>query len=213
MNFLGKALPFTVCESQYENNKANWKEGDGGYIINQSALKNLQYGRENAFTRKIFLKGRPLTAATNSCEVIAVYNCLLYFKKDPDFPKLLYEFSKNGIVLSGVFGTSPKSIVAFLKNAGFVTEVYPGDKALKYALDLKGTRPEKNEAYIMMAYNEGHNPFEMIHSMSILPREDGFVRLNDGKHKVVFPTLFDAVSSYVDGRGRPLLLIKISKDF
>ena len=211
MNFLGKALPLNIAEFQRAENRTNWKEGGRGYIINQSALKHLFYGRENALTGKLFLGGTPLTAATNSCEVIAVYNCLLYFGFEPDFTELLYEFSKKGIVLGGVFGTSPKSLINFLKNMGFDTETFVGSHALKYAKDNGQAIEKTDEAYILLSYNEGHNPFKMIHSMCIIPREGGFVRLNDGKHRVVFSSLFDAIDSYVDGRGKPLLLIRIKK--
>ena len=50
------------------------------------------------------------------CEIIATYNALydLTGNHDINFPEIINEFEKDGIVLSGFFGTAPKAVEDYL---------------------------------------------------------------------------------------------------
>ena len=96
----------------YANNSEKWqnrKTSDyysNGYIIDQGKLNDYKLGL--------------YTADSNSCELIATYNALVYLEGEDNtfsYPDIIKEFETNpnlGIVLLGWLGTSPMKVYDFL---------------------------------------------------------------------------------------------------
>ena len=84
-------------------------EKNDGYIENQHLYTDMNYGNK--------------TIDFCGCEIIATYNAIydLTGKHDISFPDMIDSFEKDGIVLSGFFGTAPRSIEDYLKRQGFKT--------------------------------------------------------------------------------------------
>ena len=223
--FSGK-LKKSLSDSQYEENTKAWKgEGtDGGeatasadnlrtramdagfrYIENQSALDTMLYGKSGKLSDKLFFGGDHMTAADNSCEVIAVYNLFvaLGLSEGHDLPELLKTFSDRGICFKGRFGTGPKALVSYLKAEGLKVESLSAGRLKKTHIDKL---EERYEAYIFMAFNEAHKVTSMLHTMCITKEKCGFVRHN-ASDRTPSETLFDAITSYNGGKSSPLFVL------
>ena len=98
-----------------EKNTKNFKnhleeiEKNDGYIENQHLYTDMSYGNK--------------TIDFCGCEIIATYNAIydLTGKHDISFPNMIDSYEKDGIVLSGFFGTAPRAIEDYLKKQGFKT--------------------------------------------------------------------------------------------
>ena len=213
---------------QYEQNTMAWlakQPGHGGkkaetelpYIEKQWELTWLQYGKANALERKLFFGGRELTAAENAWEVIAVYNALLALgqaqadaggkkQKYRSLPDLLYQFAKKGICLKGIFGTNPKALEKYFREYGYRTASCTGKRITKEAL---AALQQDYDTFIMTAFNEGQNPFAMVHTMSITKEKNGYRRHNDYEKVQFYETLYDAVRLYHGGRGHTFCVIAV----
>ncbi len=204
MNKLAGKLPPQLIEAQYRNNKEAWKKvqkkacSKEGYIEKQITLTDLSYGRCGNLGKKLLFSGAELTAADNTCEVIAVYNTLQSFGAvepgETDFPTLIRSFSNYGICYSGKFGTSPKAVFRYLNEQGYKVHALKGRETTKSAVD----RMESEcAAFILTAYNKGHNPFSMVHTMSITKNNKGkFCLHNTGSEMVSHDTLYEALADY-----------------
>ena len=241
--------------------------GNGFMLIeDQTKLTAFRYGTNKGQIGKKLFDGKKMTGADNTCEVIAVYNAMHFLasqgshdgdatggnvgtdsgnvgadgekhsrKTLPGFPELLRTFSKKGIAYKGMFGTNPKALKNYLIRKGYKVE------ELKVSELKKGNckRVEKEyKAYILTTFNEGHNPFSMVHTMCVT-REDGanisdkvmkdmpqdkgdmidhssegyvFQLHNDYEGSKTYPTLYDAITGYNNGKGNPITLLCISDE-
>lgn len=176
------------------------------YLERQKALAH-----DNPDTDCIFgmQKKRPLSADYNSCEVIAVYNCLRYFGKEADFPGLLETFEEKGVALGGFFGTDPRALQRYLKFQGFEVERLRGN------IPAEGLSAfaERYTAFIVCLYNRPNSMEDGIHTMCITKfGEKGFLIHNDYRTfgKVLFSSPEETISSYREGKARMLLLYGIT---
>ena len=149
---LGKRLR----ESQYDENKEQWEAPASGFIEHQSRLTQISYGKAGPLARKLFFRGRPLSAAENACEVIAVHNALLALGQPEDFPELLKSFSEGGICFNGIFGTSPKAVERFLLGRGLRLHSLKAGQIDEASLNELA---EECRCFIFTAFNRGQNPF------------------------------------------------------
>ena len=79
-----------------------------GYIEDQGNYKDMAYGVS--------------PFCDNGCELISIYNVLNYFGvKNIDLPGIIEKHEKNGMILSGFFGTSPIAIEDYFKANGYKT--------------------------------------------------------------------------------------------
>ena len=213
--FSGK-LEKGLSESQLEENVKIWRgegsdvrsralDSDAKYIENQRALDAISYGKSGKLSDKLFFGGNHMTAADNSCEVIAVYNlfAVLDMSEGHDLPELLKVFSDKGICFKGRFGTGPKALVSYLKTEGLKVEALSAGRLEKEHIDRLEAR---HEAFIFMAYNEAHKVTSMVHTMCISKEKSGFVRHN-GSRTEPSPTLYEAVMSYNGGKSSPLFVL------
>ncbi len=205
-----------VSTEQFEHNKEKWNEITSGknniihngYIERQYLLGDISYGKDGKLSRKLFYKGKPMTAADNSCEVIAVYNAVnaLIRNEKPSFPGLLNAFSNRGISFGGVFGTSPYVLKRYFKKEGFTVK----------SLGPAGIRKDKINAlekdydtFIFTTYNVRFNPSRMIHTMCITKERNGLMIHNDYEGSKTYKDLYSAVTGYRDGAGHPFYVIGI----
>ena len=221
-------------------NDARWKEHgflatdkSGCYIEHQKQLSFLRYGRHSDRLSKGLLGGVPLTGRENTCEVIAVYNCLCWLSKRTEkrqksqkfdirktevtgilastegFPELLEHFEKSGIALGGYFGTSPLAVKNYLINKGFVVEMLTGRQITGER--LANWQNRENAAYILTTYNDKNHLTRMIHTVCITKEEDGFVIHNDYEGTKSYPSLADAVYGYHLGQGKPIVVMLVKE--
>ena len=80
-----------------------------GFIEDQGNYKDMVYGLSSF--------------SANGCELIAIYNALYEMtkKEDIDLPLIIDAHEKNGMVLNGLFGTSPRAIETYFKKRGYKT--------------------------------------------------------------------------------------------
>lgn len=227
-------------------NEAAWKEKgslvldeDGFYIEDQSKMDFLQYGRHGNWLSRRLLKGRTLTGKENTCEVIALYNCLCCINRNSTeneqkshdldmkdsrgksiidgevtFPALLEYFERKGLAFGGYFGTSPLAIKRFLKKCGYEVLVLKGKNI--YPRTMNQLQREKVKvgpsAYIVTTFNDGNHLSEMIHTMCITKEGRGFVLHNDYEGTRRRPTLSIGTEYYNEGKGKPIIVMKIIKE-
>ncbi|MCR5149018.1 MAG: hypothetical protein K6C35_08660 [Eubacterium sp.] len=178
--FSGKLKKEMLAE-QHRINKAAWREylkklkETGGFIENQREMTDFRYGtNKGRIGRKLF-NGKEMTGADNTCEVIAVYNAINFLSKGSNmdtvgFPELLRSFSEKGIAFRGMFGTSPGALIKYLKSKGYKVEKL---KASKINEENCAALERKYKTFIFSSFNQGQNPFSMIHTMCITKEELG----------------------------------------
>lgn len=203
-----------LIELHYEYNKDIWKTSKNKcmkaykqkwYIEKQSELKGLLYGKGNQRKDKRYLKGRNLTAAENSCTVIAVYNALVslcHGKVLVDLPDLIKTFEKRGIAYGGYYGTSVKAMMRFFENNKIVTEMYIGKMIDDDVID---DIDRCFDTFVMTAYNNKYDITDMIHTVCITKEKEGYVIHNEDGGKT-YSSLKDAVGGFREGRGRVMMI-------
>ncbi|MCR4716865.1 MAG: hypothetical protein K5656_06760 [Lachnospiraceae bacterium] len=210
MHILRRSLKRSVIMDQYWHNQALWaKRENKGYIDRQSEFSSYKYGYANAYFRGHFFNGQYLNASMNSCEVIAVYNALLALNNMTEkysFPKLLKQFSYKGMVLKGVFGTSPLSSIEFLKNEGYKVKSLVGKKINRESVMALS---DKYKTFIFVTFNNGCNPFSQVHTMSVTKKGFNFNTHNDYEGNKSYTSLYEAMISYNKGKGHPIMVIGI----
>lgn len=231
INFLGciSWIPKSVVQKHLEENEARWRDfcrkncdfdekplrnnNIGRYITYQPKLTFLNYGRERRLWEKCITNGKGLHADFNTCEVIAVTNALINIGVEHNllvFPQILAYFEKKGAVLSGYFGTAPKSIVRYMRNRGLkcqniTREVLASDGSRNRLM----VRTASRTVYIMICQNT-KTLFDGVHTMCIIDIGRGFQILNDYEGNRCYASLKDAVTSYNNGNSKLLALYGIS---
>lgn len=203
-----------VTELQYEVNKQAWEQYKEDYtysmyIEQQSKLTGLQYGTANKFEEWLFFGDEEMTAAKNTCEVIAVYNALSYLEDgnpQVDFPELLRDFSDDGIVLNGVWGTSPTSLQEYMDDLGYDTRMFYDDDINESTLN---TTEKRYDTYILTAYNEAGDITHGVHTVSITCEEDGKYYIHNNGDATPYASLYDAVTGFNSGKGDAISVIAI----
>jgi len=213
-----------LIEEQYRINKKAWKDysdkflgdgADGIYIEKQSEMKAFRYGTNKGRVGRKLFNGKEMTGADNTCEVIAVHNLMRSLGRGsdsvPDFPELLRHFSKKGIAFRGMFGTNPGAMKRFLTGMGYTVEKLssPGKNSEKC------DELEKDyDAFILTTFNEGQNPFSMVHTMCITKEEGENERKifrihNDYQGSRSYDSLYKAAVGYNDGKGHPIVIYAV----
>lgn len=168
------------------------------YIEHQSALTDFAYGRKH-------------NADYNSCEIIAVYNTLKALGTECDFPDLITYFEQRGITCLGAFGTSPFSLIKYLRTLGCNIIYYNYKKWLQICSEkrLYHEFTDNHKVFIFMTYNNANSIRDMIHTMCVT-KEDGYYKIhNDYEGSKDYPTLLEAVEGYRDGKSRMILIMGI----
>ena len=198
--FLRK-ISFHNFEENLEKNKINFQnhikeiEKNNGYIENQHEYTDIYYGKK--------------TISYCGCEIIATYNSIydLTGRHDISFPDMINSFEKDGIVLSGEFGTAPKAIEDYLKKQGFKTK----SSTKKEEYDKIGILAD---ALILTIYNDKYDIFHMIHSFNITKRNGKFYIHNNGYQCYLKPylSITDLLNRINKEMSKDIFLIGIFKN-
>ena len=183
-----------------ERNIASFKnhiptiEKNNGYIEDQHNYSDMFYGNK--------------TLSYCGCEIISAFNALydLTGDKNINLPMMINDFEKDGIVLSGQFGTSPKAIENYFTKNGFKTL---SSCHLKDYDEIG----EKCDALILTLYNDRDNIFNMVHSINITKKDGQFyIHNNGGKYKSeVYKSITDILTRINGGKSKDIFLIGIFK--
>ena len=176
------------------NNHLKEIEENDGYIENQDLYTDMNYGNK--------------TIDFCGCEIIATYNAIydLTGKHDISFPNMIDSYEKDGIVLSGFFGTAPRAIEDYLKKQGFKTI----SSSNKSEYDIIG---EKSDALILTMFNDKNNIMNMVHTINITKKNGGFYVHNNGhkSHLTKYNSISDLLLRINDGKAKDIFLIGIMK--
>ena len=197
--FLRKIASHNFPEN-LERNKANFQkhlieiQKNNGYIENQHEYDDMYYGNK--------------TIAFCGCEIIATYNAIydITNKHEIGFPEMINEFEKDGIVLSGFFGTAPRSVEDYLKRQGFKTV----SSTRREEYDKIG---EECDAFILTLYNDKYNIMNMVHTINITKKNGKFFIHNNGKncHLKDYKSISDLLNQINKGNSKDIFLIGIIK--
>ena len=170
-------------------------EKNNGYIENQEDYKDMYYGNK--------------TIDFCGCEIIATYNAIYDITGNHyiSFPIMIDSFEKDGIILSGFFGTAPRAIEDYLKKNGFNTI----SSTKKEEYDQIG---EICDALIFTFFNDINNVFNMIHTINITKTDGKFYIHNNGHkcHLVPYKSISDLINRVNDGKAKDIFLIGIFKE-
>ena len=193
-----RKMAFHNFPGNLEKNNANFKnhlkeiEENNGYIEEQHNYTDMYYGNK--------------TISFCGCEIIATYNAIydLTGKHDISFPEMINEFEKDGIVLSGFFGTAPRAIEDYLKNHGFKTI----SSSKKEEYDKIG---EESDALILTLYNDKYDIFNMVHTINITKKNNKYYIHNNGYKSYLEPynSIMDILLRINSGDAKDIFLIGI----
>jgi len=170
-------------------------EKNNGYIENQEDYKDMSYGNK--------------TIDFCGCEIIATYNAIydITGNHSISFPIMIDSFEKDGIVLSGLFGTAPRAIEDYLKKNGFNTI----SSTKKEEYDVIG---KMCDALIFTMFNDKNDIFNMVHTINITKKDGKFYIHNNGYkcHLEPYKSISDLVNRVNDGDAKDIFLIGIFKN-
>ena len=167
--------------------------GFGGFIEDQAAYGDMRFGKS--------------TVRHSGCEVIAAYNALRSLEKDgePSLPLLIDAFERDGMVLSGRWGTAPKAIRDFFVRQGYWTSFTAKEKEFD---GLGGLCDD----FILTIYNDRHDIRRQVHTVYISKRDGEFAVHNlhgNGSAPRAYRSLSGLVASINGGSSKPISLLGI----
>ncbi len=167
----------------------------GGFVEDQNRYGDMVYGRT--------------TMRYAGCEIFAAYNIIvaLLGRTLMSLPEMIEAFEKDGMVLSGKFGTAPKAIRDFLRQQGFSAEM----TAREREFDEFGKR---FEGLILTMYNDRNDIGQEVHTVAVSKDAAGFTAHNVyGSGRVVGPCagLSELIGGINGGRAKGIALIGVSR--
>ena len=170
-------------------------EQNNGYIENQNNYTDMFYGNK--------------TIAFCGCEIIATYNAIYDITGNHDitFPIMIDSFEKDGIVLSGFFGTAPRAIEDYLKKIGFKTI----SSSKKEEFDNIGYI---SDALILTLFNDKYDITNMVHTISITKKNGQYYIHNNGYncHLIPYSSMSDLLLRINGGISKEIFLIGIIRN-
>ena len=170
-----------------------------GYIEDQFNYLDLRYGK--------------YSVGYCGCEVIALYNALRSLKKlgTLEFKELLVEFERDGIVLSGKFGSSPKAIADYLKKRGYRIETTTHIEEFEAVAG-------RSKTLILVYYNDGRDITKMVHTINISKEndyrgEEAYVAHNaytGGRASLPQRNISELIASLAKGHAKGIYMIGIN---
>lgn len=164
-----------------------------GFIEDQWAYEDMAYGKT--------------TMQYAGCEIIAVYNALfdLTGTYPVTLPEMIRQFEHKGMVLSGMFGTSPREMVRFLEKQGFLCETTTKRKRFD----------EMGKAYdhlILTMYNDRDDIRMQVHTVYISKEEQRLIAHNvygNGTAFAPYDTMTELIGAVHNGKAKGISLIGI----
>ncbi len=166
-----------------------------GFVEDQNSYTDMAYG--------------DATMQYSGCEIFATYNAIYSItgKTVMSLAKMISEYEKDGMVLSGKFGTAPKAIKDFLDKHGFKTEMTTNEADF----DNFG---KKFQSLILTMYNDKDDISKEVHTVNISKEGGKYLAHNvycNGK--VVGPeaSVKDLIGKMNGGKAKGISLIGVSK--
>lgn len=190
----GRKLPARNRKANTEafRNHREAIRGAGGFIENQSRYGDMRYGKS--------------TVRYSGCEIIAVYNAMydLTGRHEP-LPGLISAFEKDGMILSGLFGTAPGALRDFLKKRSFSVRT----TTVETEFNRLG---RESDGLILTMYNDGNDLRQEVHTVYISKTEEGLIAHNvygDGRTAGPCSNVTELIGSIHKGRAKGIFLLGI----
>lgn len=167
-----------------------------GFIEDQNRYTDMRYGK--------------VTMQYAGCEIFATYNAIysILGKSIMSLSQMIAEYEKDGMVLSGRFGTSPKAIRNFLDKHGFHTEFATEESKFEELA-------KHCQSLILTMYNDRDDITKEVHTVNI-SIDNGFYFAHNVycNGTVVGPcrTVKELMSQMNGGRVKAISLIGVSKN-
>ena len=144
----------------------------------------------------------------SGCEIFATFNAIYNItgKIKVDLPEMIAAYEKDGMVLSGKFGTAPKAIADFLKKQGFKTKICTDEKLF----DEVG---KSADSLILTMYNDKDDISKEVHTVNISKAKDGFTAHNvycNGMVVGPYPSVSQVIKNINNGKAKGISLIGIN---
>lgn len=192
----------------WQNNMSKWVD-ENGYIYDQGLLYEMLYGDSYEFIEDLLFGEGGMNAGDNTCEVIATYNAMISLGWEPeinDFPEMLFYFSQNGMLLDGLFGTTPVAVEEFLIQQGYGTNMLVDGAINENTLN---SMQEDYDTYIVTFYNDKNDITAGVHTVNISCNEEGKYYVLNGTSDEG-DSLSELVDEYVYGNGgEPISVIGV----
>lgn len=166
-----------------------------GFVEDQNSYTDMAYG--------------DATMQYSGCEIFATYNAIYSItgKAAMSLAKMISEYEKDGMVLSGKFGTAPKAIKDFLDKHGYKTEMTTNEADF----DNFG---KKFQSLILTMYNDKDDISKEVHTVNISKEAGKYIAHNvycNGK--VVGPeaSVMGLIGKMNGGKAKGISLIGVSK--
>ena len=166
-----------------------------GFVEDQNSYTDMAYGEA--------------TMQYSGCEIFATYNAIqaIMGKQSMTLAKMISEYEKDGMVLSGKFGTAPKAIKDFLDKHGFQTEMTTNEADF----DCYG---KKFQSLILTMYNDKDDISKEVHTVNISKEGGKYLAHNvycNGKVVGPSSTVKELIAGMNGGKAKGISLIGVSK--
>ncbi len=170
------------------------KKADG-YVEDQNAYTDVAYG--------------DATMQFSGCEIFATYNAIrnIAGKATANLANMISEYEKDGMVLSGKFGTAPKAIKDYLEKKGFKTEMTTDEKKF----DEIGKR---HQSVILTMYNDKNDISKEVHTVNISKEGGKYTAHNvycNGQVVGPYNSISEVIKNINKGLAKGISLIGVSK--
>ena len=164
-------------------------KANNGFIEDQHKYIDMTYGKKRL--------------SENGCGLIAVYNVIYFLTKNEniDFPAIVKALEYDGIILSGLFGTSSKAIDDYLKRQGFKTK--SSSKMSEY--DYIGNY---FDAFVLTILNNKNDIAAGMHFVAITKENGGYTVHNNGYQStsVTYTSIRDILTRINSGKAKDIYL-------
>lgn len=166
-----------------------------GFIEDQNIYTDMHYGKH--------------TIRFCGCEIIATYNAMyaMHGHNPITFPDMIGEYEKDGMVLSGTFGTSPKAIKYYLEKHGykaiFTTKLSEFDRI-----------GEASDTLILTIYNDGADIMKAVHTVNVSKHNGKYIAHNVHGNGIVegpFDSMTALMAGINNGKSKEISLIGVTK--
>lgn len=166
-----------------------------GYVEDQNNYTDMSYGES--------------TMQYSGCEIFATYNAIFNImgKNIMSLADIISHYEKDGMVLSGKFGTAPKAISDFLDKQGFKTTLTTIEKEF----DELG---KKSASLILTMYNDKDDISKEVHTVNISKDNGKFTAHNvycNGKAVGPYASVSEVLKNINGGKAKGISLIGINK--
>ena len=163
------------------------------FLESQNSYGSIAYGRSDM--------------AYAGCEVIAAYNALISLGMRVDLSELIRDFEKDGMVLSGRFGTAPYAIRDHLKMRGLKIDT-------EFDPEMYDDVAAASDVSILMLYNDRRSVFKKIHTVCLTRDHKGYSAHNlygDGRCRGPYKSVSEFIGAINEGYAKGIVLFGIKR--